>query len=146
MKIIVDANIVFSGILNANGRIGDMLINNSADNMFISPEFLRSEISNHYTKLVKISKRTLPQIIESEYRLCKHVNFISEEQIAHVHWQEANKLVFDIDPNDVVYIAYALHFQCKLWSGDKVLMKGLAKKGFLDVVNTNDLHTLLTTK
>ena len=27
MKIIVDANIVFSGILNSNGKIGDLLMN-----------------------------------------------------------------------------------------------------------------------
>lgn len=27
VKIIVDANIVFSGILNSNGKIGDLLIN-----------------------------------------------------------------------------------------------------------------------
>jgi|GEM_PF-2861411 len=26
MKIIVDANVVFSGILNTNGKIGDLLI------------------------------------------------------------------------------------------------------------------------
>jgi predicted nucleic acid-binding protein len=40
VKIIVDANIVFSGILNSNGKIGDLLINSKGRFNFIAPEFL----------------------------------------------------------------------------------------------------------
>jgi predicted nucleic acid-binding protein len=41
VKIIVDANIIFSGILNSNGKIGDLLINSKDVLQFIAPEFLR---------------------------------------------------------------------------------------------------------
>jgi predicted nucleic acid-binding protein len=58
MKIIVDANIIFSGILNANGKIGDLLINSDGFFSFIAPDFLRTEIYGHYDKLVKISGMT----------------------------------------------------------------------------------------
>lgn len=57
MKFIVDANMVFSGILNTNGKIGDLLINSKLYFTFIAPiaaEFLRTEIRNHYARLVKI--------------------------------------------------------------------------------------------
>lgn len=47
MRIIVDANIVFSAILNTNGKIGDILINGGKRFEFIAPDFLRYEIKSH---------------------------------------------------------------------------------------------------
>jgi len=44
VKIIVDANIVFSGILNSSGQIGDLLINSKKEFNFIAPHFLSFEI------------------------------------------------------------------------------------------------------
>ena len=44
MRVIVDANIVFSGILNSKGKIGDLLINSRKHLEFIAPDFLREEI------------------------------------------------------------------------------------------------------
>jgi len=46
VKIIVDANIVFSAILNTNGKIGDLLINGGSRIEFIAPEFMRFEIKS----------------------------------------------------------------------------------------------------
>jgi predicted nucleic acid-binding protein len=47
MNIIIDANIVFSAILNVDGQIGDLLI---TSNMFtfIAPDFLRHEIHGKF--------------------------------------------------------------------------------------------------
>jgi len=39
VKIIIDANIVFSGILNSNGKIGDLLIDSKKYFSFIAPNF-----------------------------------------------------------------------------------------------------------
>jgi predicted nucleic acid-binding protein len=83
VKIIVDANIVFSGILNSNGKIGDLLINSKKYFSFIAPEFLRYEIKDKYEKLRSISGLNIEQIIEAEYLICKDITFISEEQIDH---------------------------------------------------------------
>lgn len=142
MRLIVDANIIFSGILNTKGKIGDLLINSKIYFDFIAPDFLRSEIRNHYPKLVKISKLSLDDILEAEFQLYKNIIFISEEQIKIAHWIAANKLVFDIDPKDTHYIAYSKHFRCKIWSGDKALIKGLTKKGFTNFITTDELYKL----
>ncbi len=142
MKIIVDANIVFSALLNTNGKIGDLLINSGKQFNFIAPEFLRKELFAHYPKLSKISKLTSEKIREAEVQICKDITFISEEQISETAWRIAEKLVFDIDPKDIVYIAFAKHFRCKLWSGDKALMKGLLKKGYENVLTTESLFLL----
>jgi predicted nucleic acid-binding protein len=105
-KIIVDANIVFSGILNSNGKIGDLLINSKEYFNFIAPDFLRIEIKKQYPKLIKISGMSLEQIQEAEFHISKDLTFISEEQISKTIWHNAIELVKDIDPKDATYLAY----------------------------------------
>lgn len=142
MRIIVDANIVFSGILNSDGKIGDLLINSADIFKFISPDFLRIEIQRHHAKLVHISKLTLEQVLESEFQICKSIHFISDEQISPTNWDIAENLVFDVDKKDVSYIAFSKQFKTKVWSGDKSLIKGLANKGFTNFISTNELWDL----
>lgn len=146
MKLIVDANIVFSGILNSNGKIGDILINSRRHVDFIAPNFLREEIHKHETRLCKISGMTLTQLREAEFQIYKGLNFISEEQIKKSAWLIAEKLADGVDPNDTVYIAFSKHFRCKIWSGDKKLIRGLEKKGFINFLTTDQLYQLLEKK
>ncbi|MDR1762465.1 MAG: hypothetical protein LBR64_00715 [Dysgonamonadaceae bacterium] len=142
MIIAVDANIIFSAILNSNGKIGDLLINSGGLFSFIAPNFLRTEIYGHLDKLVRISNMSLENILESEFQIYKSVTFISEEQISEDSWLYAENLVADIDPKDIVYIAFANHFRCKLWTGDKKLINGLAKKSYHNILITNDLFEI----
>jgi predicted nucleic acid-binding protein len=136
VKLIVDANI---GILNANGKIGDLLINSRRSLNFIAPDFLRSEIHKHHSRLSKISGMSPDQIREAEYQIYKDITFISEEQIRQSIWLAAEKLVADVDPKDIHYVAFSKQFRCKIWSGDKELIKGLAKKGFDKFITTDEL-------
>ena len=85
---------------------------------------------------------TAEQVREAEFQVCKDITFISEEQIKKSHWISADKLVADIDPKDTHYIAYSKHFRCKIWSGDKELIRGLAKKGFTNFFTTEELFKL----
>lgn len=142
MRIVVDANIVFSGILNTNGKIGDLLINSTKQFDFIAPNFLRTEIRKNYSRLIKISGLQPEHVQEAEFQICKDITFISEEQVNLSTWIKAEKLVADIDPKDVTYIAFSKHFKCKIWSGDKVLMKGLTKKDFHNFISTDELFKL----
>lgn len=142
MRFIVDANIIFSGILNSNGKIGDLLINSQKHFDFIAPDFLRTEIRKHYQRLSKLSGLTILQVQEAEFQIYQDITFISEEQIKVSTWEIAEKLVFDIDPNDVQYVAFAKHFKCKIWSGDKALIRGLAKKKFTRFITTDELFKL----
>lgn len=88
---------------------------------------------------MQISGLTSEQVRESEFQVCKDITFISEEQIKHSTWLAAEKLVADIDPKDTHYVAYSKHFRCKIWSGDKQLMNGLAKKDFTNFITTDEL-------
>ena len=145
MKFIVDANIIFSGILNTKGKIGDLLINSQKHFDFIAPDFLRTEIKKHYQRLCKISGLTMDQVKEAEFQVYQDITFISEEQIKTSNWESAEKLVSDVDPKDTHYIAFSKQFKCKIWSGDKALIKGLAKKNFTRFITTDELFKLRET-
>lgn len=142
MRLIVDANIVFSAILNTNSKIGDLLINSKPYFTFIAPDFLRNEIRKHYDKLTRISGLSPEQIQEAEFQIYKEITFISEEQIQKFNWLAAEKLVADIDPKDTHYIAYSKQFRSKIWSGDKALIKGLLAKDFRSFITTEELYQL----
>jgi len=139
VKIVVDTNIVFSAILNSNGKIGDLLLNSSKYIDFYSADYLRYEISNHYDKLSQISKQPLDKIVKTEYFITKGVKFISEEQVAENFWRSAYDLVKDVDLDDIAFVALSKQLRCKLWTGDKVLIDGLHKKGFKNTISTNEL-------
>lgn len=89
--------------------------------------------------MAKISSLTLKQISEAEFQIYKDITFISEEQIKISTWLAAGKIVANVDPNGIHYIAYSKHFKCKIWSGDKALIRGLAKKGFTNFITTDEL-------
>lgn len=61
MKIIVDTNIVFSAILNSQGKIGQLIINGSKFFKFYSVGLLKDEIEEHKDKIFKISGFTNEQ-------------------------------------------------------------------------------------
>jgi predicted nucleic acid-binding protein len=139
VKIVVGANIVFSGILNTNGKIGDILINSHGLIDFIAPDFLRTEIHKHHNKLSKISGLSSEEIFESEFQICKDIKFISEELILSANWKTAFNLVKEVDESDIHYVAFSKQFNCKIWSGDKQLIRGLKRKSFEDFILTDDL-------
>lgn len=139
VRIIVDANIVFSGVLNSKGLIGDLLINSNNHFQFIAPYFLKAEIERLHPRLSKISGLAIEQVKVAESHVCCNIDFIEEEQIAVSCWTFAAALTGDVDPNDTPYIAFATHFKCKIWSGDKALMNGLAKKDWIDFITTQQL-------
>jgi predicted nucleic acid-binding protein len=142
MTIVVDANIVFSALLNTNSKIGDLLINSSAHFSFIAPEFLLLEIQKHYPRLQRFTGQSIAGLKETESRIYRDVAFIPEYQISHEHWQRAAALVADVDENDTPYVALAMQFDCSIWSGDKALMQGLAAKRFMNFMVTDELFRL----
>jgi len=70
VKVIVNANIVFSVILNSKGKIGDLLINSRKYLKFIAPDFLRIEIYKHYLSINVIAflkKRVYTPCVTSNF-------------------------------------------------------------------------------
>ena len=146
MRIIVDANIIFSAILNTNSKIGDVLLNSHNIFEFVAPRFLKEEIRKYHNKILHISGYSNSELSEIEDKVYKPISFLSEVHIPLTIRVSSEHLVKEIDPKDVIYIAFARHFRCKLWSGDKALRNGLIKKGFTNFISTDELFKLRDTR
>ena len=146
MRIIVDANIVFSAILNTNSKIADLLLNSNETFAFIAPDYLQSELHKYHSKISKISKLSISEIINVENKITKPIIFLSGIFIPEKKWILAENIVRDIDIKDTPYVAFSLFYKCKIWSGDKVLRNGLENKGFKNVISTDELFKIRETK
>jgi len=139
MKIVVDTNIVFSAILNSQSWIGQVLLHSDKTIKFYSPRFLQVEIQNHFQKIKKITKLNDSEIYELIDILYTKIHFISDEFIPKENLKIADELTKDVDFDDILFVALSLHLNCKLWTGDKVLMNALMHKGFKRFILTQEL-------
>jgi predicted nucleic acid-binding protein len=139
VKIVVDTNIVFSAILNSQSWIGQIILHSDKSLKFYSPRYLQAEIFNHLDKIRKQTKLSEPEIFELIEILYTKINFISEEFIPKSTLYHADELTKDVDFNDVMFVALALHFNCKLWTGDRKLINALTQKGFTKFISTPEL-------
>ena len=140
--IIVDTNIIFSCLLNSQGSIGDLIFNSEETFEFYSNEYMRSEIRKHWERLKKISKLTDIQLETAYDKMLPRLNFVNEELIPHADWEKSEKLVQDIDPDDIDFVALTKYLKGILWTGDKPLYEGLKAKRFRSVYNTQDMVRL----
>ncbi len=76
--------------------------------------------------------------------MLKRIHFFNEGMIPKEVINEAYKLTFDIDEKDTIFIAMGMYFKQKLWSGDKALVEGLRKKGYNELILTNELVEMFT--
>lgn len=146
MKIVVDTNIIFSALLNSNSTIGDLLFN--ADNAFefYSCNYMRFELQKHWDKLLKISKLTNENLQVSYLQVLSKLKFINEEIIPEDIWLLSERITKDIDTDDIDFVALTIFLKATLWTGDKVLYKGLKKLEFKKLINTTELLELRTVK
>ena len=142
VKIIVDTNIVFSGILNSSSKIGKILINSKDHFQFYSCEYLREEILRHRNKLLKLTKLSDNDLSELENLITKNITFINESLLPKELLQKTQILLENIDPDDTPFVALTKHLEGKLWTGDKQLYNGLKVKRFKSIISTDELSSL----
>ncbi len=142
MKVVVDSNIVFSAMLNPESSIGDIILNSQDTFSFYACEYLREEINDHKDKIIKLTGYSEREYAEVAFLIYKQVDFFSESTIPFEFWQKAADLVRDIDMDDIPFVALALFLDLKLWTGDKLLIGGLTKKGFMNILTTQEILQL----
>jgi predicted nucleic acid-binding protein len=140
MKIIIDTNIVFSAILNSQGKIGQLIINGSKFFKFFTVGLLKEEIEEHKDKILSISGFTNKQFRQSFQSITSRITFVDEILISDKDLNKAINLVAEIDENDALFVALTNHLNGKLWTGDKKLTSGLKKKGFSKTISTTELY------
>lgn len=142
MKVVVDTNIVFSGILSPSGRICDLLLNSQNTFDFYAPTALLEEIDTHSLKLVKLSGFSAEDLNFLRLTILRRINFINVESIKHTTWQEAIALTEGVDRYDAPFIALSLEMGAPLWTGDKKLADGLRQKGINWILSTRAINEI----
>ena len=138
-KLIVDSNIIFSAILNVNSRIGQILLTSHKFYDFYAPKYVRDEIFNHQEKLKKIAKLDDNEFLEVYELILKNITILDHSIAGKSNYKKAFELCKDVDLDDIPFVAFSLYLKCKVWTGDKKLIKGLKENGFDKIVTTNDL-------
>ncbi len=140
MRIVVDTNIVFSAILNANSPISGILVQPRSKLNFYTTQQLLIEIESHRNKIKKLSSYSDLELSSVIKFVTSKVKFIRVQLIPKEIYQQAEILTSDIDIDDTEFVALAEHLKAKLWTGDKVLIKGLGQKGWNRFITTNELY------
>ena len=143
MNIVVDTNIVFSTFLNPHSTIGELLMNVKDDINFYAPELLKSELQRYETKIATYSRLSQQALQEIESTVFTIINFIPEERISEKSWIKAYELTANIDEDDTPFVALTIELNAMLWSGDKILMKGLINRGNDMIITTAQLKKIL---
>jgi predicted nucleic acid-binding protein len=136
--MIIDANIIFSAAIKPSGVIGSIVFSQTAV-MFMAPTYLKEEIEEHKQRIILITKKTEDEIDFVLMSLFERINFYPVGVVSSEVLEKAKEIVKDIDPDDSIYVAFALFFHTKIWSGDKVLAEGLKRKGYDLTLTTQDV-------
>jgi len=143
VKLVIDTNIVFSTLLNPHSLIGEILMNVQDQYTFFAPELLKEEIKRYQSKISTYSKLNHSDLLVLEELLFSNINLVPHELISERSWLNAYKLTKDIDEDDTPFIALAIELNARLWTGDKILLKGLLKKRSSIIITTTDLRKQL---
>ena len=133
MKLVIDTNLLFSSVIKPDGLIAEIILNPKFELQIIGCYFSHIELFKHKEKLLKASKLDETELLEVMYQIIKRINFINERTIPADVFKKANNLTKSIDDKDTVFVAMAEFLDCKVWTGDVELIKGLRKKGYKNI-------------
>lgn len=143
IKLVVDTNIIFSGLLNSNSRVSEILINYDDLFQFYSCSYMKFEIRKHWKKILKLSKLSDAELEQAKELIFARPCFIDEALIPSGIWQKANDIVSAIDEDNSDFIALPMFLKCKLWTGDKQLIEGLLKLKQGNILTTSEVEALI---
>jgi predicted nucleic acid-binding protein len=142
MIIVVDANIIISGIINPYGPIPKLLLQTTNID-FIVPGLALEEINLHKARVCKETKTPVHLFDELLEKLMRRILVFSADSIGVSHVEKAAKLTISVDAKDTLYIAFCFALDASLWTGDLKLYRGLRRKGFNSIITTAELRQLI---
>ena len=137
MRLVVDANAVFSMLIAFGNKSCDLLFLGLVD--LSAPEYLLGEIWEHELEIIEKSCLKPAQVRDALELIASKVKFIPFPEYAPFILKAESICP---DPDDAEYFAVALSLHCPLWSNDKELKK----QDFVKVLSTSELLQLLSTR
>jgi predicted nucleic acid-binding protein len=121
LKLVIDANILFSAIIK-DGITRRLILDDRLQ--LFSPDFILDEYKKHFQLLVKKSGLNEIDVHRLSIILLSKVKLIDFSEL--VHYKDASRHL-TIDPDDEPYIACALAIGADIWSRDKHLKQPRVK-------------------
>ena len=115
MRLIVDANILFSALMK-NSLTAKLIF--EEDLLLSTPDFIITEFLKYEGLILKKTHRTKEEFIQIMHLLKEVITIIPKEEYSQFI-EKAEK--FSPDKKDVLYLALALKLKCAVWSNDKKL-------------------------
>jgi predicted nucleic acid-binding protein len=128
-RVVLDTNVFFSLLLKRDGfqRRRSFF---AAPFKYYCPRFLVVELFKHKERIARATQLSEDELLEFLHELLARIEFIEEGAIAIGTWMEARRLCQDVDPKDTPFVALALHLDCRIWTDDDELKRGLRRKNF----------------
>jgi predicted nucleic acid-binding protein len=137
MKIIVDANILFSALIK-DSKTRELIFNKNAE--FYTPEFVFDELNKYRKEIMDKSKLCSSEFQKLFLTMFKIVTVIPGEDLINFS-DRAYELVKEIDKKDIDYVAAVLKLENSvLWSEDK-LLKNIKE---IKILNSLEIALLLS--
>ncbi|QDK78755.1 hypothetical protein EXU85_09105 [Spirosoma sp. KCTC 42546] len=138
-QYILDANILFSGVISQ--KVIYRIIFGEKTNVFYTPDFVLAELNGYRKVFLKKSAIKGTDLKEFTLFLFSKIIVVPDYIITPESYEQAEKLVADIDPKDVAYVALSIELDAILLTRDKPLYDGLKAKDFMRIQLFNDFIT-----
>ncbi len=137
MRLIVDANVVFSALIAYNQKIIDLFF--SKDIELFGPETLLKEIEEHKEEILEKTGYT-----DQDFEVILSLLYSRIELVPFSIFEKELSTAKELcpDPDDIEYFAAALYLDCPVWSNDKKLkeqkrIKVISSHELLSIVKRN---------
>lgn len=142
MDIVLDTNILFSAILNTNSKFAQILVTDNNKHRILAPNYIIEEILSHKYKILTLKGYTEIEFNKIFQLLTANIKPIHHKDIPAEYLNQAIEICTNIDIDDAYFVATALFYDAKLWTGDKKLIAGLLNKGINIHITTSELFKI----
>ena len=137
MDLVIDTNIIFSSLLKRETK--ELKIITSGRYDIYACQYSVIELFKYKEKLIELSGLDEEDILKVYYGILQHIRPVDESNFPESVRREAFELCKEVDEHDMLFVAATIMMDGYLWTGDKRLRQGLAKKGFTYTISTAEL-------
>jgi predicted nucleic acid-binding protein len=77
VNLIVDTNIIISGLITPQGTIAELIFNKLDKSILVSPRFMLDELQDKFDKILRITKYSNQYLTDLIYLIHKKIDFIN---------------------------------------------------------------------
>lgn len=135
MKVVIDANELFSLLIKGSRDSKEILFSNKIE--LIAPEFIFVEFLNNKEEILCKTHRGEEEFLEVFSIFQDKIRLIAQQEFESLIDEACN--LFPEHTKDSPYLALALKYSCPIWSEEKLLKK----QNKIEVLNSKELAETL---